>query len=59
MNIQKIRALSFDLDDTLWPIGPTLVAAEAALTAWFRENTPNALPVYQNQALVSSLRESL
>jgi putative hydrolase of the HAD superfamily len=57
MNIQKIRALSFDLDDTLWPIGPTLANAEAALLAWFTKNTPKALSIYQDTALVSDIRE--
>lgn len=59
MNIQKIRALSFDLDDTLWPIAPTLLEAERALKAWFLSEAPKALTVYEDQALVSSLREDL
>ena len=33
----NIRAISLDLDDTLWPVGPTIVRAEhraqAALTS--------------------------
>ncbi len=59
MNIQKIRALSFDLDDTLWPIAPTLASAEAALRAWFSKNTPKALPVYENSLQLASIREDL
>ncbi len=59
MNIQKIRALSFDLDDTLWPIGPTLIKAEAALVTWFSAHTPKALPIYQDRAVVSALRSDL
>lgn len=35
-----IRALSLDLDDTLWPIEPCIVRAEAALDVWLREHCP-------------------
>jgi len=35
-----IKALSLDLDDTLWPIDPCIVRAEAALDEWLRENCP-------------------
>lgn len=35
-----LRALTLDLDDTLWPIGPTLAAAEATLAAWLRGHAP-------------------
>ena len=32
----RIRAVSLDLDDTLWPIEPAIVAAEQALDDWLR-----------------------
>jgi HAD superfamily hydrolase (TIGR01509 family) len=32
--------LSFDLDDTLWPVEPVILAAEAAMLAWLREYHP-------------------
>lgn len=35
-----LRAITLDLDDTLWPIGPTIVRAEAALADWFRLHAP-------------------
>lgn len=34
------RALTLDLDDTLWPIGPTIARAETVLHTWLRENAP-------------------
>ena len=37
-----IRAVSFDLDDTLWPVWPAILRAEQALQAWLTER---ALPV--------------
>lgn len=37
------RVISLDLDDTLWPAGPVIEAAEAALLAWLREQHPRAV----------------
>jgi putative hydrolase of the HAD superfamily len=36
-----IRAISLDLDDTLWPIAPTIQRAEHALHAWLSERLPH------------------
>ena len=35
-----IKALSFDLDDTLWPIAPTIARAEQALQTFLLTETP-------------------
>ena len=32
--------LSFDLDDTLWPVGPVIAAAESELLSWLRARYP-------------------
>jgi len=37
------RVISLDLDDTLWPVGPVIAAAEAALLSWLREHHPRAV----------------
>lgn len=34
------KALLFDLDDTLWPIGPVIAEAEILLHAWLAEHAP-------------------
>ena len=34
------RAITLDLDDTLWPVAPTLVAAEQALSRWLSKQAP-------------------
>ncbi len=36
----RIRAVTLDLDDTLWPIWPTLERAERALLEWLRAHAP-------------------
>jgi putative hydrolase of the HAD superfamily len=48
-----VRVLSFDLDDTLWPVGPVIAAAEDALLDWLRSRYPAA--VHGHDA--SSMRE--
>jgi FMN hydrolase / 5-amino-6-(5-phospho-D-ribitylamino)uracil phosphatase len=35
--------LSFDLDDTLWPVEPVILAAEAAMWKWLREQHAEAM----------------
>jgi FMN hydrolase / 5-amino-6-(5-phospho-D-ribitylamino)uracil phosphatase len=52
--------LSFDLDDTLWPVGPVIAAAEADLYAWLRERYPLTVSghtVLSMQALRASVSE--
>ena len=41
-SILKISAITLDLDDTLWPVEPAIVAAEAALREWILANCPGA-----------------
>jgi FMN hydrolase / 5-amino-6-(5-phospho-D-ribitylamino)uracil phosphatase len=38
-----IKVLSFDLDDTLWPVAPVIVAAEQALYQWLSMHCPHAV----------------
>ncbi len=35
-----IRAVAFDLDNTLWDVGPVIVRAELCLHEWLREHCP-------------------
>ena len=35
-----LRAVAFDLDNTLWDVGPVLVRAEQCLRDWLREHCP-------------------
>ena len=36
----QIRAITLDLDDTVWPITPVMVRAEQVLAEWLRANAP-------------------
>ena len=52
------RALSLDLDDTLWPIWPVIERAEAALDAFLRERCPRTADRYPPLAM-RALRDRL
>ena len=48
------RAITLDLDDTLWPIAPAIERAEAALDAWLLEHAPRTAerwPIEARRAL--------
>lgn len=40
MTPMRPRAITLDLDDTLWPVRPVLIAAEQALSDWLAEQAP-------------------
>lgn len=40
MDFRSIRAITLDLDDTLWPVAPTIAAAEQRLREWLVEHAP-------------------
>ena len=46
-----IRALSFDLDDTLWPITPTILRAERRLQDWLHAEVPEIAPHWPSERL--------
>jgi FMN hydrolase / 5-amino-6-(5-phospho-D-ribitylamino)uracil phosphatase len=38
--LENVRAIAFDLDNTLWDIEPVIARAERRLLEWLRENCP-------------------
>lgn len=40
LNLKKIKAITLDLDDTLWPVHPTIARAEEALQSWLAQHAP-------------------
>lgn len=51
MDTLRIRAITFDLDDTLWPIEPVMLRAERQLDAWLRTHCPRAAEAYPVDAM--------
>lgn len=53
---QKIRAITFDLDDTLWDIGATMVRAEQRLHSWLQQYYPRIPENYNQPEQLRALR---
>lgn len=56
--MRNVAAITLDLDDTLWPIAPVIVAAEQRLGEWFAEHCPRVLEIFRH-AQPSLLRKSV
>jgi len=48
---RSYRLLTIDLDDTLWPCGPAIAAAEQALYDWLRLVAPRLTDIYDPASL--------
>lgn len=60
--MQNLKAITLDLDDTLWPSGPALAEAEAQLHQWLEGNAPAvavALPPPQFARMRAALAAEL
>ena len=53
-----LQALTLDLDDTLWPVWPTIVRAEAQLMAWLRAQAP-ATAAAHDEGSMRALRDAV
>jgi FMN hydrolase / 5-amino-6-(5-phospho-D-ribitylamino)uracil phosphatase len=51
MKSHPIKAILFDLDDTLWPIAPVIAQAEHVLYEWLREHVPALTSQFSNEQL--------
>jgi FMN hydrolase / 5-amino-6-(5-phospho-D-ribitylamino)uracil phosphatase len=43
--------LSFDLDDTLWPVEPVMLAAESEMQAWIEQRHPEIMRGHDRESL--------
>ena len=57
LTISKIKAITLDLDDTLWPIWPAIDRAEIALATWLTEHAPRAAPTFADSAARMAVRQ--
>lgn len=55
----RIRAISLDLDDTLWPIWPTIARAEAVLHDWLHSHAPTTAQQFANPQALRAVREEI
>ena len=54
----NLQAITLDLDDTLWPMAPTLRRAEAQLQGWLRQHAPATVAAHDKAAWLA-LRRSV
>ncbi|MBP6321090.1 MAG: HAD-IA family hydrolase [Giesbergeria sp.] len=59
LDISRIRAITLDLDDTLWPVWPTIGRAEAALQTWLAEHAPATHALHSQPEVRRQLREHM
>ena len=55
----RIRAITLDLDDTLWPVWPTIRRANQAMRDWLAPHAPQAAALAGNAEIVTSAREAV
>ena len=55
----KIKAISLDLDDTLWPVWPTIARAEETLALWLAEKDPKTVPLCAIAGYQRQIREAM
>ena len=56
LDTARIKAITLDLDDTLWPIGPTIARAENVLAMWLTQQAPGAAALFTDPQTRLALR---
>ncbi|MES2634984.1 MAG: HAD family hydrolase [Pseudomonadota bacterium] len=59
LDIARIKAISLDLDDTLWPIWPTIENAEKVLHDWMGKHAPMAAALFSNPSALREIRNHM
>jgi FMN hydrolase / 5-amino-6-(5-phospho-D-ribitylamino)uracil phosphatase len=59
LDISRVKAISIDLDDTLWPIWPTIERAEKVLHDWLVEYAPMAAALFSSPSALRDIRNHM
>lgn len=59
LDVGRIRAISIDLDDTLWPIWPTIAKAEEVLLQWLTLHAPATARLFANTEALRAIRNQM
>lgn len=57
IDLARIKAISLDLDDTLWPVRPTIERAEQALQMWLTVHAPETAQLCRNAETRMAIRK--
>lgn len=59
LDFRRVKAISLDLDDTLWPIWPTIERAERVLHQWLVNHAPMAAALFSSPGALAEIRQHL
>lgn len=59
IDVARIRAITLDLDDTLWPVWPTIERADRAMRAWLHARAPAAAALAADRTAVAAARHTV
>jgi putative hydrolase of the HAD superfamily len=56
LDLSRILAITLDLDDTLWPVWPTIARAEQALSDWLAQHAPGTAALASDPEVKKAVR---
>jgi putative hydrolase of the HAD superfamily len=56
LNLKIVKAITLDLDDTLWPVWPAIERAEKALESWLNLHAPMTAALFANASVRNEIR---
>ena len=59
IDLQRIRAITLDLDDTLWSVWPTIERAEQTLQDWLLQHAPKTAALCTERNLIREIRQQI
>lgn len=59
LDLKIIKAITLDLDDTLWPVWPAIERAELALENWLSRHAPMTAALFSNPLVRNDIREHI
>ncbi|ADU99665.1 HAD family hydrolase [Alicycliphilus denitrificans] len=59
LDLPRIRAITLDLDDTLWPVWPAISRAEAALAGWLAAHAPATAALFSDAQALRAIRQRM
>ncbi|MDR7092676.1 HAD family hydrolase [Hydrogenophaga laconesensis] len=59
LDARRVRAITIDLDDTLWPIWPTIERAEGVLAAWLTAHAPATAAKWADPVALREVRNQM